>query len=552
MGSFTFKWEHDAEEAFVTGTFDNWRKSIRLEKKNGIFQRTVELDDTPDKIYYKFVVDHNWTINESAPHEADRDGNINNYLTPSDLAKSNLGVHVSPFISSVSPDSSTVEMAGKKNKQKKQASKQASATASSADLSPAPENVPAGSSAEREPSPTRAGPTATSQSNPMDATTATPTVGPGGFPGTPAEENKTIGINPLPAAVGGINPIKLSPGEKIPENVSGQGVNDNVKLDKESYERSDALPGVNTDTQLPPVSKNMIPESSLPMGNGADAQINSAAPAATSAGLAGAVPLESHVPDVVKQSQDKAGVAPEASAVPEEVREKAKVEEELKEKVDKAPVTAEGVGAAAATTATAAASDKLAPATTEASANNTDKLAPSATQASGASTEKLAPTATDASTNSGDKLAPAATEASAPSLDKQKTPEAPAASPAADKSADAEASKGAALDAPKSTQDNKADDTLTAKDSQVAPETKGTESEAVGSTPEATKPSESEAADAKPVDSKAETAKTQDATDSAAATNGSGSKAEATPEKKKRNRLSTMFTRIKEKLSDRK
>lgn len=48
--------EHDAEEAFVTGTFDSWSKSVRLEKKNGIFQKTVHLDDSADKIYYKVRV----------------------------------------------------------------------------------------------------------------------------------------------------------------------------------------------------------------------------------------------------------------------------------------------------------------------------------------------------------------------------------------------------------------------------------------------------------------------------------------------------------------
>ena len=83
----------------------------------------------------------------------------------------------------------------------------------------------------------------------------TPSDVPGGFPVTPADElNKTIGVNPLPAAAGAINPIQLAPGEKVPETISTQGINDNVKLDKESYEKSDALAGV--DTQLPPVTSN--------------------------------------------------------------------------------------------------------------------------------------------------------------------------------------------------------------------------------------------------------------------------------------------------------
>lgn len=37
----------------MTGTFDSWSKSVRLEKKNDILQSTVHLDDSADKIYYK-------------------------------------------------------------------------------------------------------------------------------------------------------------------------------------------------------------------------------------------------------------------------------------------------------------------------------------------------------------------------------------------------------------------------------------------------------------------------------------------------------------------
>jgi hypothetical protein len=48
------------------------------------------------------------------------------------------------------------------------------------------------------------------------------------------------------------------------------------------------------------------------------------------------------VPAIVKESQEKANFAPEASAVPEEVKEKAAVENELLEKVKEAPSTAEG------------------------------------------------------------------------------------------------------------------------------------------------------------------------------------------------------------------
>jgi hypothetical protein len=68
---------------------------------------------------------------------------------------------------------------------------------------------------------------------------------PGAFPETPASElNGTFGVHPLPAAPGALNPIKLAPGEKIPEELAAQSTTSNVKLDPESYEKSDTLPGI--------------------------------------------------------------------------------------------------------------------------------------------------------------------------------------------------------------------------------------------------------------------------------------------------------------------
>jgi hypothetical protein len=48
--------EHPAEEVFVTGTFDNWTKSVKLEKEGGVFLKTVELKEPEKKIYYKVGV----------------------------------------------------------------------------------------------------------------------------------------------------------------------------------------------------------------------------------------------------------------------------------------------------------------------------------------------------------------------------------------------------------------------------------------------------------------------------------------------------------------
>ncbi|KAK4065181.1 uncharacterized protein Triagg1_8620 [Trichoderma aggressivum f. europaeum] len=401
MGSYTFKWEHPAEEVFVTGTFDNWTKSEQLAKEGDVFQKTVALKDASQKIYFKvgrelavvlrpptircfcrcvfdallyaalfllslshmplamalfssslnalfspsldmiylgvaetphgassvvcaggcdatqrdanargYVVDGNWTVNESSPKEADHEGNVNNFITPEDILKSD---PAAAFISTVTPQSTTAKMASEQPVEK-------------------PEGV------------------------------ATPSDVPGGFPATPQTElDKPISVNPLPAAAGAVNPITLAPGEEVP-SVGIESTNEHIKLDKESYEKSDALPGV-VAADLPPVTSNLIPESSLPVTAASeDVHINTVGgDGATTVGLAAQVPLEAKVPQVVKESQEKANAEPEAAAVPEEVEAKAKVEEELKEKVSEAPVTSEdkpivdteAIAAAAATTGAA-------------------------------------------------------------------------------------------------------------------------------------------------------------------------------------------------------
>ncbi|WXC57314.1 hypothetical protein SNK03_003233 [Fusarium graminearum] len=308
MGSFTFKWEHPAEEVYVTGTFDNWTKSVRLEKEGDVFSKTVELKEPEGKIYYKFIVDGNWIINQSAPNEPDLEGNVNNFVTPDQIVRE---TPAAAILNTVMPTSTTAAMASEQPLENKPTE-----STTLADKSTQEEKLPL----------------------------ETPSDIPGGFPITPANElDKVIGINPLPASEGAGNPIKLEPGEKIPESITAQSIDSHVKLDKDSYEKSDAYPGI--ETELPPVSSNTIPESSLPIIGADVLAFNSAAPTATTAGLAADVPLESNgafVPEVVRESQEKANAVTEASTDPTEVKEKTMVEEELKGTVPEAPATSVG------------------------------------------------------------------------------------------------------------------------------------------------------------------------------------------------------------------
>lgn len=191
------------------------------------------------------------------------------------------------------------------------------------------------------------------------------------------QQQQNVSVNPLPATAGAGNPITLAPGIPVPapDAFTTKTVNSNVKLDEASYNKPDAMvggapflppvvtPQAERDTKgtgvfdLPPITQNLIPESSLPMGNSSgsyDAQpfVQSSGPMSTTAQLAGQVPLERDlktehteaavVPEIVKESQAIAHFPPEASAVSEPVIEKHQVEDELLSKVPKAAVTADG------------------------------------------------------------------------------------------------------------------------------------------------------------------------------------------------------------------
>ncbi|EGU80254.1 hypothetical protein FOXB_09181 [Fusarium oxysporum f. sp. conglutinans Fo5176] len=298
MGSFTFKWEHPADEVYVTGTFDNWTKSVQLEKEGNVFSKTVDLKEPEGKIYYKFIVDGNWIINQSAPNEPDLEGNVNNFITPDQLNTETPGAAI---LNTVTPSSTTAAMAAEQPIENKPTEEKTLGDKVTSDNAATDGNILTSEKPTQD------------EKLPLE----TPSDIPGGFPATPANElDTTIGINPLPASEGAGNPIKLEPGEKIPESITAQSTDKYVKLDKESYEKSDALPGI--ETELPPP---------------------------TTAGLAAEVPLESNgafVPEVVRESQEKAGAVTEASTDPTEVKEKTMVEEELKGTVPEAPATSVG------------------------------------------------------------------------------------------------------------------------------------------------------------------------------------------------------------------
>lgn len=44
---------YEADEVFVTGTFDDWGKTVQLDKKGSVFEKEVHLPTADEKIQYK-------------------------------------------------------------------------------------------------------------------------------------------------------------------------------------------------------------------------------------------------------------------------------------------------------------------------------------------------------------------------------------------------------------------------------------------------------------------------------------------------------------------
>ncbi|KAL4800446.1 hypothetical protein BDV19DRAFT_353029 [Aspergillus venezuelensis] len=317
MASYTFQWPYPAKEVFVTGTFDDWGKTIKLDQKGDIFEKQVHFPVTGEKVHFKFVVDGIWTTDKRLPEEDDGSSNVNNTLTPDDLQKESVaalknGTTDMATISGAAPNSTTAGLAG---------------------------GVPKES---RAPGSTTAG---LDKDVPLEQKNDVP----GGFPTSPVNE---FSVNPIPASGGIGNPIHLQPGEKVPDpsTFNTNTVQSTARTDPDSYDQGDSS-RLNGPFSVPAVSDNMIPESSLPIGGGHNPDttdpgvtVQSAAPTSTTAGLAAGIPLESkkqpdninpadEVPAVVKESMSKAHQDPEAAANKVALEEKKELEHELQQRV---------------------------------------------------------------------------------------------------------------------------------------------------------------------------------------------------------------------------
>lgn len=259
--------------------------------------------------------------------------------------------------------------------------------------------------------------------------------------GEPEQEESTFGVAPIPATEGAGNPVKLAPGEPVPENIHSNTVESTATTDKESYDKagSAALGGAVLGGAaaagagafaVSEEKKNLIPESSIPMGEStapetldAGPTVQSAAPTSTTAELAAAVPKEprgtatviddsapaAEVPEVVKESIAEAHAEPEAAASEDKVEEKAAFEKELLSEVKTENATGEPAPVIAAETSATAPEPTAAPETTSAPTVTDGITSSTVPETTTAETKTEEPT-TASTTNGASTTVPAAEE----------------------------------------------------------------------------------------------------------------------------------------------
>ncbi|KAI8064496.1 immunoglobulin E-set [Gongronella butleri] len=74
-------WAHGGDQVFLTGTFDNWQKSIEMQKQDDNTFAHELSSPAGVPVQYKFVVDGVWKCDDNLPTQTDADGNMNNWIS---------------------------------------------------------------------------------------------------------------------------------------------------------------------------------------------------------------------------------------------------------------------------------------------------------------------------------------------------------------------------------------------------------------------------------------------------------------------------------------
>ena len=196
----------------------------------------------------QFVVDGNWVINESARKEDDGNGIVNNVLTPEDIVDEPVST-----LSSAAPESSTAALAGAVPKESEK-TRSTDSVPGAFPMTPAAETpLNEAQSFNVAPIPATEG-----LGNPVKLAPGEPVPDPSTLTKNTVQstvshdkedkepEAQSFGVAPLPATAGAGNPIHLAPGEKVPDpsTFTSNTVHSTAKTDPSSYEKSDALPAL--------------------------------------------------------------------------------------------------------------------------------------------------------------------------------------------------------------------------------------------------------------------------------------------------------------------
>ncbi|KAJ1334353.1 hypothetical protein BSLG_008082 [Batrachochytrium salamandrivorans] len=77
-------WPHGGKVVYLTGTFNNWKKKVKLTKSSDEFSTVVDMPSGTHRL--KFIVDDEWKCSEDLPITSGPDGNLVNYLEVVDEA----------------------------------------------------------------------------------------------------------------------------------------------------------------------------------------------------------------------------------------------------------------------------------------------------------------------------------------------------------------------------------------------------------------------------------------------------------------------------------
>ncbi|KAJ3091628.1 hypothetical protein HK102_014004 [Quaeritorhiza haematococci] len=82
-------WTQGGRIVYVTGTFNNWKQKIRMNRSEVDFTTVVDLPKGTHR--FKFIVDDEWKCSDDLPMASDADGNLVNYLEVTDDAGDSQG-----------------------------------------------------------------------------------------------------------------------------------------------------------------------------------------------------------------------------------------------------------------------------------------------------------------------------------------------------------------------------------------------------------------------------------------------------------------------------